>query len=666
MRAQTDDAALAGGAGAPSSRPAVTAQHPSRMFLTRWLVSHTRRLVPILGISVLARIGDQLAGIALWVTAVYALQRAVAAGTQIRTGASSAPAELHLGVIVAVLVCIALLKAFLRYLEHYAGHWVAFTALQRLRELFFARLVPQAPAATTGRGAAELTGRATRDIDRIEVFFAHTFPPAVTAFVVPTIALLWLGGAVAWPLAGVLAVFTVAILLVSLGSGGSSWASARRIAAGRGRVTAHLGDDLGGLREALAYEADGARLAGLDSADAALVRQRARAGRSGAIRAGIIRLLELGQIVALVVCAALVPETSGEAAGGVAGSGSIGPLALALAVAIGLWAPTRGIADFVDGLDESFAAATRVYTVCEAAPAVRDSPSTVPQSSPGARPRGGAEAPGESADSGRTTTVSDHSPERATTPAVAFDRVTFRYAPEDPAALAGVSFTVAPGSWTYLLGVSGSGKSTSADLLLRGWDPQSGSVRLAGTDIRGLTLDELRRRVALVPQSPALVTGTLADNLRLGAPEAGDDELRLALRIADLDTWADGLEAGLDIPVKGRGRALSGGQLQRLALARALVAGPEVLVLDEALSQLDAAGAERVRAALRTAAGSGPSATAGPTGRFTVLEITHRTDLVPDAAPVVVLDAGRVLERGTAGALRAMPESAFNRLAARG
>ena len=633
-------------------------QHPTRMFLARWLVSHTRRLVPILGVSVLARIGDQLAGIALWGTAVLALQRAGAAGTQIRTGASSAPAELHLGIIVVVLVCIALLKAFLRYLEHYAGHWVAFTALQRLRELFFARLVPQAPAATTGRGAAELTGRATRDIDRIEVFFAHTFPPAVTAFVVPAIALLWLGGAVAWPLAGVLAVFTVAILLVSLGSGGSSWSSARRIAAGRGRVTAHLGDDLGGLREALAYEADGARLAGLDSADAALVRQRARAGRSGAIRAGVIRLLELGQIVALVVCAALVPGASGETADGVAGSGSIGPLALALAVAIGLWAPTRGIADFVDGLDESFAAAARVYTVCEAAPTVRDSPRTVPQSSPGTRPRD-AEAPGESADSDRTTTVSGRSPEHATTPAVAFEHVTFRYALEDPAALTDVSFTVAPGSWTYLLGVSGSGKSTSADLLLRGWDPQSGSVRLAGADIRGLALDELRRRVALVPQSPALVTGTLADNLRLGAPDATADELRLALRIADLGTWAEGLEAGLDTPVKGRGRALSGGQLQRLALARALVAGPQVLVLDEALSQLDAAGAERVRDALRTAAGS------GPTGRFTVLEITHRTDLVPDAAPVVVLDAGRVLERGTAGALRALPESAFNRLAAR-
>lgn len=569
-----------------------------------WLIRQTRPLLPNLTLSVLARIAGQLLGVALLVIVAAALGRA-ASGESVSVGG-----------LVGTLVVVALAKALLRYLEHYAGHWVAFTALARLRELFFARLVPQAPAATQGRAGAELTQRATRDIDRIEVFFAHTMPPAAAAIVVPAIALGWLATAVDARLAAMLVPFVAAVvLLVPFASSRSAWRRAQAVAARRGQLARRLGDDIQGVREVLGFGLQDRRLAGLDAADEALASARSRAGAVEAIRAAAVVVLEAGGLVALVALgsAAAVPAPQ---------------VAIALAVAVGLWAPARGMEAFVSGLDAAFAATARIRQVMDAPPLVRD-----PDARESTRP-----------------TVAQAS---ATTPAVEFADVSFGYPGTGRLVLIDVSLSFAAGSWSCVVGVSGSGKSTLAGLLLRGWDTDRGAVRLHGTDVRQLSLDELRRRVALVPQRSVLLSGTLAHNLRLAAPAATEDELRDALAVAGLDTWVDQLPNGLASQIRERGLNLSGGQLQRLTLARALVARPEVLVLDEALSQLDAATARLVRERLaRDRAG------------LTVIEITHRADLVGDDTPTAVLDAGRVVEFGRAGDLRARG-GAFVRLEAR-
>ncbi|MCI1748093.1 MAG: ABC transporter ATP-binding protein/permease [Acidipropionibacterium sp.] len=572
-----------------------SAKGASRLELTGWLVGHTRRLVPVLGLSALARIGSDLGGVLLLVVAAGAIATAAAGG----------------GVAVATLawtmVGIALAKALLRYLEQYTGHWVAFTCLQRLRELFFARLVPQAPAATTGRAGAELTDRATRDIDRIEVFFAHTLPPAVSAVLVPVIALVWLART-SGALALTLAVPVLLVLLIPMAAGRSSWRAARRVASGRGEVAGQLGDDLQGVREILAFNAGPARLKSLDDADRRLAGIRSRAGAIDGLRAGAIAAVQAGGLIAVL---ALAP---------VAGAG-LREVLVALAVGIGLWRPTRGIDEFVSGLDDSFAAAARVREVVEASPLVVDPDRPVPCDD-----GGGA----------------------------AFDRVSFGYPGESRQVLEDVTLEVEPGSWTRVVGVSGSGKSTLAGLLLRGWDADSGVVRLAGVDVGKLRLKELRRRVALVPQHPALLSGGLAANLKLARPTADDGTLYKALDAVRLRGWAAGLPEGMETELTGRGAGVSGGQLQRIAIARALVCQPDLLILDEALSQLDGATADRVREGI-----------AGWRVGMTVLEITHRADLVPDDSPVVVLDAGRVLEAGTASRLREAG-GAFARLEARG
>lgn len=566
----------------------------SRLELARWLVGHTRRLLPPLGVSVVARIASQLLGVALLVIAAAAVVRA-AAGEAV-----------PIGPLVLWLVAIALAKALLRYLEHYAGHWVAFTALQRLRELLFARLVPQAPAATQGRAGAELTARATRDIDRVEVFFAHTLPPAVSAVVVPAAALAWLAAAVDARLALVLAPFVLAALCLPLLASGATWRTARRVAAARGAISARVGDDIQGTREVLALGAQRIRLGALDAADGALAEARAASGRVQAARAGATVLLQGLSLVAIAL------------AGASAGAGRV-EIAVALAVGVALWGPARGIDDFATSLDASFAAAERVRGIIDAPPAVTDPADPVP-------------APAPAGD-------------------VEVRDVTVRHG--ERVVLDGVGARFAAGRWSVVVGVSGSGKSTLASLLLRARDPEGGSVRLGGADIRTLALDDLRVRIGIVPQRPTTLTGSIADNLRLAAPDAPDDRLHAALAAAGLDDWIATLPRGLDTPMPARGAGLSGGQLQRLALARALVARPDVLILDEALSQLDGATAARVRSRLR-------ARHAG----LTVIEITHRVDLVPDDAPVVVLDAGRVVQSGRAGDLRAAP-GAFTRLESR-
>jgi ABC-type multidrug transport system fused ATPase/permease subunit len=565
----------------------------NRLDLTRWLVGHTRRLLAPLAASVAARIVSQLLGVALLVLAAAAAIRA-AAGEPV----AIAP-------LVVLLAGIALAKALLRYLEHYAGHWVAFTALQRLRELLFARLIPQAPAATQGRAGAELTARATRDIDRVEVFFAHTLPPAVSAVVVPIAALGWLAAAVDVRLALALAPFVIATLCVPLVAGSATWRSAQRVAAARGAISARVGDDIQGVREVLALGARDIRLDVLDAADLELGAARGASSRVQAVRAGATVLLQGLSLVAI----ALVGSATA-----IAGE----DVAVALAVGVALWGPAKGIDDFATSLDASFAAAARVRRIVDGEPAVAD------PAAPAAAPARGD---------------------------IEVREVTLRYA--DRVVLDDVSARFPADAWSFVVGVSGSGKSTLASLLLRARDPDSGVVALGGVDIRSLTLDELRARVGLVSQRPTTLTGSLADNLRLAAPDAPDERLRAALADAALDEWVATLPQGIDTPMRARGAVVSGGQLQRLALARALVAEPGLLILDEALSQLDVATASRVRERL-------VARRAG----LTIIEITHRADLIPDEAHAVVLDAGRVVEAGPAGDLRAAG-GAFARLESR-
>ncbi|MEV4482876.1 ABC transporter ATP-binding protein [Micromonospora coxensis] len=218
---------------------------------------------------------------------------------------------------------------------------------------------------------------------------------------------------------------------------------------------------------------------------------------------------------------------------------------------------------------------------------------------------------------------------------IEFDRVGFGY-PDGPAVLHEVSFTVPAGTRTALVGPSGAGKSTLLALVERFYEVTAGALRLDGVDVRDLPRDALRARLGYVEQEAPVLAGTLRDNLLIGAPDATEAALRDALDQVNLTHLATRAPEGLDVQVGEGGVLLSGGERQRLAIARALLAGPPVLLLDEPTSNLDARNEAALRRAIDAVA-----------RRRTLLIVAHRLATVVDADQIVVLDGGRVVAVGT-------------------
>ena len=217
---------------------------------------------------------------------------------------------------------------------------------------------------------------------------------------------------------------------------------------------------------------------------------------------------------------------------------------------------------------------------------------------------------------------------------VVFEDVSFAY-PGGPKILDGVSFTAKPGTSVALVGQTGAGKSTAMNLLQRLWDPIEGRVTIDGADLRDVTLESLRRSIGVVFQESMLFNRSIRENLRIGKPDASDEEIERACRLADAHEFIMRQPFGYDTIVGERGTTLSGGQRQRLAIARALLKDPPILILDEATSALDAATEARVSRAMATL----------KQGRTTFI-IAHRLSTVRDADEILVFDQGRVAERG--------------------
>ncbi|MGW2331201.1 ABC transporter ATP-binding protein [Streptomyces sp. NPDC001700] len=214
--------------------------------------------------------------------------------------------------------------------------------------------------------------------------------------------------------------------------------------------------------------------------------------------------------------------------------------------------------------------------------------------------------------------------------------VEFRYPGAEEPVLRDISLTAHPGRTTAVIGSTGSGKSTLIGLVPRLFDATDGSVRLDGVDVRDLDPEVMSRSIGLVPQKPYLFSGTVASNLRYGNPDATDDELWQALETAQARDFVEVMEGGLQAPIAQGGSNVSGGQRQRLAIARALVLKPSVYLFDDSFSALDYATDARLRAAL-----------ADETGNATVVIVAQRVSTIRGADRIVVLDEGRVVGSGT-------------------
>ena len=217
-----------------------------------------------------------------------------------------------------------------------------------------------------------------------------------------------------------------------------------------------------------------------------------------------------------------------------------------------------------------------------------------------------------------------------------FRNVTFGYPSAEVPVIEGLNFTARPGTTTAIIGSTGAGKSTIVNLIPRLIDPQDGEILIDGTPVTEFNRHQLAKLIGLVPQKPYLFSGTIASNLRFGNDDATDDELWEALRIAQADDFVAEKEDQLDERVAQGGTNYSGGQRQRLCIARALTVKPQIYVFDDSFSALDVATDARLRAALDES-----------TGEATVIVVAQRVSTIRDADQIIVLEAGKIVGRGT-------------------
>ncbi|WP_454193414.1 ABC transporter ATP-binding protein [Paenibacillus sp. Marseille-Q7038] len=217
-----------------------------------------------------------------------------------------------------------------------------------------------------------------------------------------------------------------------------------------------------------------------------------------------------------------------------------------------------------------------------------------------------------------------------------FDNVSFKYPGAEEYALQGISFTAKPGETTAIIGGTGSGKTTLLSLIPRFYEVTEGSVKVNGVDVREMTQDDLRSKIGYVPQKAILFTGTIADNLRYGKEDATQEEIEHAASVAQASDFISEMENGYDSVIAQGGNNVSGGQKQRLSIARALVRRPEIYVFDDSFSALDFKTDSRLRAALKD-----------ETSNSTVILVAQRVSTVRDADRILVMDEGKIVGTGT-------------------
>ncbi|MBS1677468.1 MAG: thiol reductant ABC exporter subunit CydC [Actinobacteria bacterium] len=541
-------------------------------------IAATRTRRRLLWLSVVLGAGAVLAAVGLLTTSGYLISRA-----------AQRPEILTLAVAIVGVRFFGISRALLRYAERLVSHDLAFRTLTDLRARFFRRLIPLVPGGLPGLGRGELLGRFVGDVDSLQDLYLRGLAPPLVALLAGLVAV----GVAFLILPAAALVLAVALLLggvaVPLVARAAARSAGRRQAAARAELGAELVEIAAGSAELAVAgrgedwveraERSGRRLASLQRRDAF----------SGGLAAGA-----LTAVTALAVVAVVAVSIPAVGSGALAGT-MLAALALLTLASFEAVAPLGAAATSVDACA---AAAERIEVVLDREPPLRE-PSA---------PRPAPDGP------------------------LAFEDVGFAYEPGAPPVLDSVDLVLRPGRAVALIGPSGAGKSTLAELAVRFRDPDRGTVSLGGVPLPRIGGEAVRAAVRLAPQDAYLFTTTLRENVALGRPGAGDEEIRAALEAVGLGPWLDSLPEGLATEVGEAGSRVSGGQRQRIAVARSFLARASFLVFDEPTAHLDPAGAADLQRRIAAFADNGAG----------VLIITHDRVALDAFDEVLELRGGRV------------------------
>lgn len=567
----------------------------------RWLLQFAGAATRQLAGSIAARIIGQLLAVALLAVPAWKLGEIWVRGTELAAG--------ELLPVVVTVALLAIIKAVARYVEQLLGHLAAFSLMAEVRVWLLRRLVPQAPAITDGQGAARIQATAIRDVDRVEVFFAHTIAPAVTLVVVPLTATIAAG-----VMSGPLPALAVAVVMLA-GAGipfmaRTSGDDARRTAQLRADTAQHIADTLRLQEEVRAYAAADWRADQLARIDEQLADQLRTGGRRTGIRnaATSLRVWLGATLVALACIPALVADRA-----------NLPGVLVTVSFVFGTVGAFDTVERLATSLPAGLAATRRIRELAGGKPTVVEPLKPASAKPASAKPASAEHASAEGAES---------------CPRVELRDVHFSYPGRDAGALRGVSLQLPAGSSIALVGSTGSGKSTIGRLVQRHYDVDRGEVLIDGHPVAALGSDAVAARVAVADQQGFVVDGTVADNLRVADATASDEQLSWACEMAEF-------ELPLDTPVGRRGSRVSGGQRQRLVLARTLLRARNapgglqqaVLVLDEATSHQDPLTQQRM---LERLDGLG----------VTTLVIAHRLETLRNVNRIYVLERGTIVESG--------------------
>ena len=530
------------------------------------------------------------------ISIIYGIFNSVFALLTVLTGAYIASAALFkmstekILYLFIPLIIFIIGKGLFAFLEMYECHLVSYGVIEKIRNLLYDSIAKTAPQSTGKKRSGSITSVFVEDVEATEVFYAHTAGSYIIAFVCTVLYLTALSF-LSFKISA--AVFAACILVAAVPYFFNPITKkiGEEIRDGLAEVNAEAVDTVQGLREILIFGKEKKYIEKVTADTLRLNKKEIRDGRFKGLHSLVINLITSAVLISTILLA------HSEVI-----AGSLKPEMVSVVIIFSLFAfvPIMSVSVTAGSMNISNGAAKRILDILEEEPAVKDRVPYIPQNKYSVKGN------------------------------IEFKDVKFSYE-KGTEVLHGVNFTVKAGESIALTGESGAGKSTIANLLMRFYEPDSGAIYIDGKNIKDIHQNSLRDIIAYVPQDVYLFNKTIKENISLACPDASDEEIKQAAKVAMADGFIKRLEQGYDTNVGERGVQLSGGEKQRIAIARAVLKNSPILLMDEAVSNLDSESEALFRQALNNIRKN-----------KTIITIAHRPSTIKEADRVIKIENGKI------------------------